>query len=368
MTETLRASTDADFLALLPRIAGFRPRNSLVVALFRGTRTEAAFRIDLPARRRTADYRALAEFVIDTAHRIPGVDGVAPVVYTDETFAERHGVPWAELAQDLERRIERAGLRLVQLLCVAGDGWGSYGDPRPVERRESVEIDLSPLASDGVPELDEGDALPEPGPLELRAFDLSYEGLLRAGELPVPGPHLERCLDRAPDSRELAQLALLLHSPATRDALMMQAAFGTLVGEVVAERNATLAALQAERGRSMDEVVREEMAAGRLDPSDEIDGLLLGAGRVRPDPDRIERCRALLRDLVARLLGRERLNPLCMLIWLSWCLGHGSAAGRYLDLARAIDARHGMTELLGVLLDRIPYPEWALPQRDVLHD
>ena len=76
----LKASGSADFLATLPAVAGFTARNSVVVALFVGSRSYGALRIDLPGRRRTSDFRALGDAIVDLATQVPGVDGVVPVV------------------------------------------------------------------------------------------------------------------------------------------------------------------------------------------------------------------------------------------------------------------------------------------------
>lgn len=365
MTEIVQASSDAEFLALVPRIAGFRPRNSLVVVLFSGRRTRSAFRVDLPRRDRTAELRRIAEFVVTTARRIPGVDRIAPIVYTDAPLAGHRAIPRRALVSAIERRAGREDLEIAGAFCVAGDGWGPYADDRRVEPRPLAEIAPGALAD--APELDTGE-LPRAGELDLRAFDASWRSVLLEGDLPDPATHLEHCLATDPDSRDLARLGVLLQDDALRDALMLQAAFGSIAGEVVAERNARLSALRAERGCSMDDVVLAEIAAGRLDPDDEIDGLLLGRGRLRPDAERIERMRELLGALSVRLVERRVLNPLCMLVWLSWSVGHGTAAGHYLDLARSIDPRHGMTEVLGTLLDRVPFPEWAIPPAEVPHD
>ncbi|MBI5160149.1 MAG: DUF4192 family protein [Micrococcales bacterium] len=363
MTDTIRAASDADFLALLPRIAGYTARNSVVCALFRGRASVAAFRLDLPGRGRAAGHRAIAEFILATARRIPGVDRVALVVYTDDSFEEQHGIPWPTLGRDVERRIGRGGLDIAGLFCVASDGWGSYAErPRP-RRHPLEEIRESPVHTEVAP-LPRAE-LPEVGDLERRAF----AGHLRTlDEMVRPAELVEACLEARPDTRHRATLALLVQSPAVRDEAMLQIAFGELVGSVVAERNRRLEARRRVRGGSMDDAVLEEVRAGRLDLDDEIDGLMLGRGRIRPDAGRIRRGIEVLRFTVACLEDVDRPAPLCMLIWLCWALGLGSAASGWLDLARRIDPDYGMTRLLGILITGSPFPEWALPEGDVAND
>ena len=49
MTTIIHAAGAAEFLGLIPSIAGFTPQHSLVLLPFHGTRTHGAMRVDLPA-------------------------------------------------------------------------------------------------------------------------------------------------------------------------------------------------------------------------------------------------------------------------------------------------------------------------------
>lgn len=363
MTETIRVATDADFLALLPRIAGYTARNSVVCALISGRRTQAAFRLDLPARRGTAGHRAIAEFILSTAERTPGIDRVAVVVYTDASFEEHHGIPWPELARDIARRVDHGGLGITGFYCVAADGWSSYFEqPRPC-RRELGEIRESTAHRETAP-LPRAE-LPMVGDLERRAF---LRDLRTINEMVRPSDLVEACLGPHPDTRRCAALALVIQSPAVRDQAMLQIAFGETIGSVVAERNRTPAARQRFRDRSMDDLVLQEGREGRLDLDDEIAALMLGRGRIRPDPARLRRGIQALRFIVACVSEVERPAPLCMLAWLCWARGLGTAAGGWLEFAHAVDPDYGMTRLLRTLLTRIPFPEWALPENGAKSD
>ena len=359
MREIVRAASDADFLAALPGLAGFSARNSLVVGLFQGRFAVGAFRLDLPERRRTADFREIAEFVVAVASRSIGVDRVCPVVYTDETFEARHGIPWSGFADDVASRIRRSGLCLTGFFCVAADGWGDYLRRRPATRRPLAEIEGSALFA-AVEPLTDRELIPEIGDRERAAFRSAYESVEETDDV---GEALERCLAAEQvGARALARIALTLRSPSHRDRCTLQIAFGELVGEVVAQQDDAYRDLQRRRGVSMDDVVRDELGSGRLRHDDEIHGLYLGRGRIRPDPDRMAAGIGLLTRMVACLDDEDRPSPLCMLAWLSWASGLGTLAARYLDLAARIDGGYPMTGLLLTLTRHVPIPEWALPQ------
>jgi hypothetical protein len=83
----------------------------------------------------------------------------------------------------------------------------------------------------------------------------------------------------------------------------------------------------------------------------------------RPDPWRVENGIVVLRTLVSRLDDSSRPPLLCMLAWLSWALGQGSVAGRYIDEAARIDPGYGMTEVLSTLISNGMMPEWAFVDR-----
>lgn len=360
MPQHLKATDDADLLAAVPVIAGYHTRNSIVCVLFRGRYTLCAFRVDLPRRHRHADYKATVDGVIQLA-KTAGAEFAVPVIYTDRSFEQEHGIPWPDFAKMLNERMHRAGLHLHGSFCVAADGWRSYfetGGPRSLE-----EIAASTLAAD----------LPEVADLgtlgELPAFDAEIADGIDAAfdRLPDdvdPIDHVEDCLATEPDFMALATFVELAQSPANRDVMVVQIAFGRVVGEALADDNAAYHAIQAETGLSMDDVVRAEVAAGRRDLDDELSALLWGKGRVRPDIDRINRTIAWLRTATANVPTTLQPPLLCMLGWLCWARGLGSVAGAYVDEALEIDPYYGMADLLDALLASGRVPDWALPQAD----
>jgi hypothetical protein len=92
---------------------------------------------------------------------------------------------------------------------------------------------------------------------------------------------------------------------------------------------------------------------------------MLGIGP-RPDPERIDRGISLLRLLVSRAEDIDRRAPLCMLGWLSWALGRGTEAGRYIAEVRRIEPGYGLGEVLDTMFSNGMMPEWAFRDQTAL--
>jgi hypothetical protein len=390
MTPTIVKTREAhDFLALVPQLAGFQPERSVVLVAFRGNRTCGALRFNLPEPdlARTI-LRRLATSIVGTLCKIEGVDAVVPVLYTDERFTDVPGVPGERFAEILGRRAELSGFLVRDSLCVAADGWGSYLDPAcPAGGRPLSQIEQSPVNRD-LPQ----DAQRELGRLVSRADLPQVDVALRercarrlaryeclgsqvpdapdlpelvamVGDILDPVATTEAALELDPSeltAEEAATLLFLLKSPARRDQVMLQIAFGEEIGRVTHELNQRYAAIQRETGRSMDDIVAEEQArSGSRRDLAQTGDLMLGSVSRRPDPERIERGIELLKTLVATAPKRARPAPLCMLAWLSWALGRSSVAGIFIDQALAIDPGYGMARLLLTVVSAGHLPEWA---------
>ncbi|MCC6856639.1 MAG: DUF4192 family protein [Microbacteriaceae bacterium] len=368
MTEVIKAGSDAELLGLIPRLAGYTATNSIVLAAFSGKQSYAAFRVDLPQRKRTADYRAVATWIIGTLSNMRGVDGVAMVIYTDETFAANHGVPWLELSRTLGEKMHQQGFHIPGFLCVAADGWANFYDrdyPREGHPLADIPIDHT------VTSLAELGALPDVTPAERSAF-LELITDVCSGYWPIdlesldtddPREFVELCATwlqgELPDAA-LVLLAELSRSNAFRDEIALQFGFGMLVAGAIAEDNDRYLAIQRREGGTMDEVVRREIDAGRARLDDELAGLLMGIGRLRPDADRLERGIHQFKRIAALAPEHYRPNVLCIVAWMLWARGLGSAAGRMIDLALEIDPLHGMGQLLYTLLANGRMPEWVV--------
>ena len=377
MTNIIRAEQAHDFLALVPLLAGFRPQRSIVCVAFRGNRTVGVLRHDLP--RRARDRAPLVSVIIGTICRMPGVDAVVPVVYTDARFAGR-GMPERALLGLLVKEMERAGFAVRDALCRGADAWASALDrSAPAAGHPLALIDESPvtsLAPTQVEVLDAPDAggvLPESEPATtdaiaraLRAFDsddLAEAAIARLGGNSDPVELVESLLADEPAAQPVHRLAWFLHlasRPAFRDAMMLQFAFGVVIGEAAHDDAVESASRAAERGETMDELVERELAEGAPDAVGELlSRLLLGQSMLRPDRLRVERALALLLPLIANTPPSHRIGPLCITAWLSWSLGRGSAAGALIDRALEIESEHPMANLLAAFIGSGALPDWA---------
>ncbi len=263
MTTIIRATDASDLLALVPALAGFVPERSIVCVAFRGSRSAGVLRHDLP--RRARDRPALVSAIIGTLCRMPGVDAVVPIAYTDTTFAAARGMPERGLLSLLVRRAAQAGFDVRDALCRAADGWGSLLDPDPPAAGHPLEAIDESSAARRLP----AEALPSASPAEagrLPAVDEATADALRAeleafADLERSVAQFER-LDHASDPVALIEallvgepaelpalrLAWFLHladRPAIRDAMMLQLAFGPQIGELAHDDAAATASRAA---------------------------------------------------------------------------------------------------------------------------
>ena len=386
MTTIIRATGAHDLLALVPALAGFVPERSIVCVAFRGTRSAGVLRHDLP--RRARDRPALVSAIIGTLCRMPGVDAVVPIAYTDTTFAAARGIPERGLLSMLVRRAGQAGFGVRDALCRAADGWGSLLDPdtpasghplgaideSPAAKRlpADVHASVSPAEAGRLPAVDEMTA----GVIlaELEAFadlERSVAQFERLDHATDPVALIEALLEGEPAGLPPLRLAWFLHladRPAIRDAMMLQLAFGPQIGELAHDDAAATASRAAESGESVDELVRRELADGEEDDASELLGrLLLGQTSIRPDHRRVRRALDLVRWATAHAPAEHRPGPLCMAAWLAWALGMGSAAGSLVDQAVETAPGHSMATLLSAFIGSGALPEWAFvdPAGDV---
>ena len=94
MTElrTVRATSPADLLALVPTFLGFHPADSVVLVTLGSAPSPVHARVDLPADE--GEVAELAAHLAGVAGR-NGVGAVALVVYTDDAaWPRRWSTPW----------------------------------------------------------------------------------------------------------------------------------------------------------------------------------------------------------------------------------------------------------------------------------
>src|SRR5690554_3645094 len=127
MSVIVKANNPADLLAMVPSFVGFTPRRSFVLLAFRGKRTCGAMRYDLPTSTAESVLKRVATSVVGTLCKISGADRVVVAIYTDEAI-QSGTLPHRDFANVLGRRLEFSGFELLESLCQASDGWGSYCD------------------------------------------------------------------------------------------------------------------------------------------------------------------------------------------------------------------------------------------------
>lgn len=382
MTEdptVLRSASGADFLASLPSLAGYTSRESLLVVPFRGTRTMGVIRVDLPPVDDEEAARAIGALACDMLGRMRGCDGAVLVVYTDDTF------PVASIAREplvavVDEQLESAGFLVRDALCVSPDGWASWLESdAPAGGHPRSEIDDNPMrlraeAVHGAPlrEFDAEATLPEPDPDLARRMSASVADLLELGmESDAFGVRrsvasldpidcVEEILRTDPETMPVPLMARLIAFaavPSLRDETIIQIAFGVKEARRAAKDNARLHARQLRTGRTMDDLVREEMSRGRR-PFASGGDLLLGTTTRRPSRERIGTAIAVLRRAIAHVDEVDRPGALCVLAWLNWAIGRASIAGAHIQQARAIDPTLSMAQLMEVLFAGGRMPEW----------
>jgi hypothetical protein len=365
MTTVLRASDSADFLGIVPALAGFTPRRSVVLLPFQGSRTHGAMRLDLPSG--DTDLEAYADAAVGLIARVTGTDAVAVVVYSDEgpeSTTDGLVLPVAVAVDELLWRAEDAGLRIVDALCVTPRGWSSYlaDEPRLGDLGELAPVPEVPGLGDVAGDQLSGTALPVVdlvrkervaralreigdlldhdaiGPLTGRESPAALAGIAALADIPA---FFEALLEHPDTTPVSATGALLwcLDRPVFRDVALAQWATGVDGG---------IRTLQAQLSFARD---------GRM-ISDDLGAVFLGMGPA-PDPDRLRLALGVVRHAAAAAPRASRPGPLTAAAWLSWALGRSSHAGHYLDLVRDIDPHYGLAALLRTMVDAAVLPEWT---------
>lgn len=359
MTTLLRASDSAEFVGIVPELAGFTPTQSLVLLPFHGRRTHGAMRMDLPDDELPPEDYARA--AIELITRVEGADAVAVVVYTDDDpHPTRDGLvlPLLLHVDELLGEAEGAGLRVVDALCVTPGGWSSYLEDDP-------ELAPMPVSAHPLGDQHAGAELP---PADLAQKEhvgralRDLETLLDRGEHQridgsenpqaiaalvlledIPG-FFERVLDSPAEQAPFVTAALLwcLSRPLLRDVAIVQWATSLADGE-----------------RTLD--AQCDFAESRSEIPEDLGGVFLGRGAT-PDVDRLQVALSVIRLATARAPRAAKPAPLTVAAWLSWAMGRSTHAGHYLRMVRAIDPAYGLAELLGTVVGAGMLPDWAFRQ------
>lgn len=364
MTNTTSTATDAaTLIAMVPELVGFVPQDSLVLVVFSGRRSCGTYRVNLPDPDRPERYKHYVTTLLGMLCRLRGADGVLPIVYTDDRYAECDGIPRATLAARVLERARSAGFRVLDAYCVAADGWGSYlGSQR---RRDRGSLDAARQARRGAPDARPVAATPE-AEAALPSVTLQGSSETLDALAAVSAQQLRECSPvelaesvvrsgATVSAHTAALLALVAESPADRDVLLYTWAWGPAVGQQAGALNARL--------------LGAEITGATLDSlgEDERDLALALGGRSRlprPPVGRVLQAAAALKAAAALAPEELRCPLLTMLAWLHWSLGRGSVAGAFLDRARALNEAYPLAVLLGRLVESGSIPEWAYSGSD----
>ncbi|GAB3601478.1 DUF4192 family protein [Microbacterium tumbae] len=363
MTTLMKATGSADFLGMVPALAGCTPTRSIVLLPFEGRRTYGALRMDLPDDEHVEDF---VEQAAALASRVEHADAVALVVYCDQKVLptpEGLVLPHAVLVDRMIDELEDARLDVVDALCATPEGWSSYLDEdprlRPLPPRRELPGGRAVL--DG----DQNDGADGP-PVDLAEKERVGRALaaLRevAGRLCCSG----RPDDGRTDPQAIAALAMLDDMPLFAERMLHAedpAPFETAAMLWVLEqpvfRDAVLMQWTTDREQGEEALARQLSfrSEGTL-PAPEHGRILMGEGP-RPDPARLERMLRAALALSARAPRRQRVGPLSLAAWASWALGRSTHAAHHLAKIHAIDPEYGLARLLNTLMSARPLPEWA---------
>lgn len=376
MTTTVTAADAAQFLSLVPHLLGFTPTRSVVLIPMRDRRTLGAMRVDIPPDDPAA-LDGFASTVTGMVCRVGEADAFIAVVYTDESAVL--DLPHHRLVQSLGFAAEASGLRFVDTLVVAADGWGSYFDPRCPEGGRPLDELILAAGAAGAPGGDlpsargdqsTGADLPAASAAERRQVGAALRSLRTSLEVLCGIPcdaeraaridpaaleaaceldDLPRLYERALawDAGSLAPMraALLtwcLARPALRDVALVQWATDVVGGEDALE-------------------AQHRWEDGADYPTD-IAEIMWGDG-AQPDPLRLESALTLVRHVAALTAKRQRAGVLSVCAWLSWALGRSTHADRYAQQALAIEPAHGLSEIVRSFVAAGHLPDWAFHHR-----
>ncbi|MCK6079786.1 DUF4192 domain-containing protein [Microbacterium sp. EYE_5] len=361
MSTIVTAADAAHFLALVPRLLGFTPTESLVVVPLARGRSLGAMRVDLPPD--CAHLDATASTVVGLLCRVGGADSFAAVVFTDAPAT--NPLPGADLAEALERSADACGLGVVDVLTVAGTGWGSHFDGqlppggRPLDeirRRlppptgdQNDGADLPPVEAAAVAGVDAAVAsleaaltvlcgIPAAGAGAARIDPAALEAACALDDLPALYEDALTWDAASLDPMHVAVLSWCLARPSLRDVGIVQWA---------SDRSGGDTALDAQR----------RWEDGEEYPAD-LASVMWGEGP-RPDPRRLERALELVRHVAARTPERHRAGALATAGWLAWSLGRSTHADRHAAEALDLDPTHGLAEIVRSFVAAAHLPDWA---------
>ena len=367
-TTIITAGSAAEFLSLLPRMLGFRPRRSLVLVPFARARTLGAMRLDLPGGD-TDDIEAYAATCVGMMCRVASADSVALVVFDDAPFDVDGTPPRDELARALVSKADACGLGIVDALCVAADGWASFVRPE-LAPRSLAELAIDPSGAERLAEPDgdqwSGSELPQVDETDAASVESALVALADAvvvlcsdaGVLDESTRVDPRALDAAVALDDLPALfeAMLAWDASQLDPYDAATAAWCLSRPAL--RDIALVGWTAgpERG---DEALTAQLRWEKGEPYPaELAQVMWGEG-VQPEPSRLLDALAVVRAVAALAPESHRAGPLAVCAWLSWALGRSTHAESYAKRAVEVEPEHGLAEIVLSFVTAAHLPDWA---------
>jgi len=366
-TTIITAGSAAEFLSLLPRMLGFRPRRSLVLVPFTRTRTLGAMRFDLPDAD-ADDVEAYAATCVGMVCRVESAESVALVVFDDAPFDADGTPPRDELARALVSKADACGLRIVDALCVASDGWGSFVRPE-LSPRSLAELEVDPFGAEQLAEPDgdqwSGSDLPEVDDTDAAAVESALEALAGAVVLLCSDAALDETERVDPQALDAAvaldDLPTLFERMLAWDATRLEpfdVATAAWCLSRPALRDIALVGWTAgpERG---DEALAAQLRWEKGEPYPaELAQIMWGEG-AQPEPRRLLDALAVIRAVAALAPASHRAGPLAVCAWLSWAAGRSTHAASYAKRAVEIEPEHGLAEIVLSFVTANHLPDWA---------
>jgi hypothetical protein len=356
MTSRVKATKPADFLIALPRILGYTPTNSIVIQTFQNRSTAASLRVDLPSETDPANPLAVPDAIIRLLSRVPGVDAVLVVIYTDEEWDAPDRPPRPELVQSIVTRMASAGLGIIDAMCCSGRTYASYLDAEhgAIDDAQAERLDAE-LDGVGAPRdvqtISQGAQPIEPGAVGTRsdvvaaaaAITHDVEERERLWSWSAASVLWTDAAESAPidiPPQVVAALLWSIRDKGVRDCVLMFLAWGSDAGDRAA-------------------IDTQILHRDNTVPRGSILETFVGEGRTGPDGLRVEGAVRLLRRLVSVAPRPWQLAPLTMLAWFEWARGQGSAAGDYLEQALSIGPGYGLARLFEQLICTGRVPDWV---------
>lgn len=369
----VKATSPEQFLASLPMLLGYFPRESLVIVPLRRNRSVGALRIDLPSSDtntqtlKNGSVSSLVNWVIATLCRLPEVDALAAVIFSDKPLDphDRH-LPQLGLITLLGTASEAGGFQLLEALMVNGENWYSYFDPAktthsaPWPRRSS---DFDQLAGAELPLISDTELK------ELRRCQLLFGQIIRLN-LPATAPSLTSASD-------LSEAELLSGLNAEKICELIKQ-FDFLKSQNLEPDELADRLLNPEFDYSpawtiyLQFCLRQDTFRNGLlhyyltEPNPEAFlGSLPGfedllTGKIDSlDTARLTQLLETFRKLTARAVTELDLAPLLATCgWLSWALGQASHAGHYAEQALEIEHSNQLALKTIELVKNAQLPAW----------